>query len=103
MGPINLQEPTLVQELLTWMVLPLLLGIVAALICLFKDTVPPFLKSISKGVIPLAIPSILLQGWEIVSDPKQREMESASPIQLTIFVFGLLSWIYLLRRKDRHA
>jgi hypothetical protein len=105
MGQINIPQPTLLEELLSTIlgvaVLLLLVGLIAALVCLFKKTVPPFLKRLSKGAIPLTILCIAVQAWEILSDPKKRDMESGSLVWIPVFILGLLSWIYLLQRKDR--
>ena len=41
MGQINIPQPTLLEELISMMVSLLLVGLVAALICLFKKAIPP--------------------------------------------------------------
>ncbi len=105
MGQINIYQPTLFEELVSMffgvMVNLLICGLFAAFVCLFKKRVPSFLKTLSYGAIPLSIPCIAMQIWTIITDPEQRSIASGSPIFLGIFVLGLLSWIYLLRREDR--
>jgi len=111
MGQINLPnfpEFTPIQELVTvilWgMIFLAYVGVFAALICLFKKTVPSFIKNLSYGAIPLSIPCIAVQVWKItILDPKQPDVATSSTIFLGTLVLGLLSWIYLLRRKDRKA
>jgi hypothetical protein len=107
MGQINIPQPTLLEELLSIIlggaVILLLVGLIAALVCLFKKTVPPFLKRLSKGAIPLIILCIAVQAWKILSEPKQRDMESGSLVWITVSILGLLSWIYLIQRKGRHT
>jgi hypothetical protein len=111
MGQINIPnfpEFTPIQELIIVILYGMIFltygGVIAALICLFKKTVPSLLKSLSYGAIPLSILCIAVQIWKIIIlGPKQPVVASSPTIFLGTLILGLLSWIYLLRRKDRKA
>jgi hypothetical protein len=106
MGQINITDmwaPTLLEEGIgIVLILVMLIGPIVALICLFRKSIPVFLKRFSMSAIILIASLIFYTLWVYFTSPIHSQVLTIDSVATIICsTISLLCWTYVLKKKEK--